>query len=331
MAQGNPLFTALQQLGFETAGAVCYGRWKGYNVSFRLIQSYYQIDFAVRVDKKDASIRKNILKSAKEHGLPRGIGCVNNGHTITFTATFKRKDYAEQATLYLNACAAALRENGIAPADSCAVCGGRSPESLCFLGSYQPVHSACVRGIVDQTRETAESNLENGSYLSGFFGALLGMLVGLIPSVLTILFMNTIYGLLFALVPLAAAWGYRKFKGKQTKGSIVIIIILSLLGVLVMQYLSLSLYIMQNTLYGAADAFSYSLAYFLSAEGFVSVLEDSIVHFLFMVLGIFIAWRYISQTNESAVKNAETVLGTLRQNPDFRIDSYPVGDSTEQI
>ena len=141
------------------------------------------------------------------------------------------------------------------------------------------------------------------------------MLIGLIPNVALGVISDRIYALLFALVPLAAMWLYRKFNGKMSKGSIGIIIAVSLLGVFVMQFATLAIYIMQEYGTGLGQAMSLTAGLFADGEILGQILRESIMHFLFMGLGILFAWRYLNQTNGGAVTNMDAALATLRPNP----------------
>lgn len=328
MAKHAHLFTSLQELGFEAAGSVCFGRWKGYAVSVRPDTNVFLVDFAVRPPLGDRPKELlNSLTAAMKSRTGKRVAVSNaqgQERNIAFSFVLKLKGktpYSEQFTAFADACADSLRACGLPPAGTCAVCGGGTPESLCFIGSYQPVHSACMRSTLEKTREKAEENQTNGSYLTGFVGALLGMLLGLIPNILIAVLNDTIYALLFALVPLAAMWCYRKFNGKMNKASIVIIIVVSLLGVFVMQYVSLAIYLMQE--YGAAlgEALAFTAELFADGESLGAILSDSVMHFVFMALGILFAWRYLNQTNSSSVAGVEAQLSTLRPNPDFAPES----------
>lgn len=324
MAKQAPLFASLEAYDFQTVGSVCFGLWKGYAVSIRLVQGNFWADFAVRLGKPDKALQRAINASLKADGIKRSGVNFNlaRGKAASFLLRLNRKTpFVDQFAVFADACARALRENGLEPASTCAVCGGGTPESLCFVGTYQPVHASCMRADLEKTREKAEENQANGSYLTGLVGALLGMLVGLIPNVATAVFLDRIVAVLFALVPLAAMWGYRKFNGKLDKGSIGIIIVLSLIGVVLLQYFSLAIYIMQeyDTTLGLALSFTADL--FRDGETLGQILSGSLTSFLFMGLGILFAWRYISQTNSGAVANKEALLSTMRPNPDFSQDS----------
>ena len=315
--ENNTIYQALEAKGFETAGQICFGIWEGYTVSLRPYGKLYFIDIAVRTENGKIRLR-SITKSIKKHNANHKLNCMFNEKQkfISVQIGFDKKSpHEEQLFRYLSAIMAAFRENGVRPADTCAVCGGGSPDSICVLNCCQPVHSACVRSMADKVRDEVQSNQENGSYLTGFLGALLGMLVGLIPSILTIALVDRIYALLFALVPLASAWGYRKFNGKQNKASIVIVVLLSLLGVFVMQYLSVSIYLMREYAVSFGETFAYTMEELLNLEGFMLVAQDSLVPILFMLLGVFIAWNYVKKTNTGTVQQIEAVQSTLRPNP----------------
>ena len=119
--------------------------------------------------------------------------------------------------------------------------------------------------------------------------------------------MSIIYALLFALIPLASSWGYRKFNGKQNKASIFIVVLLSLLGVFVMQYLSVCIYLMMEYSVSFGEAFAFTMEEFMNLEGFLLVAQDSLVPVLF--------WNYVKKTNAGSIRQMDTVQSTLRPNP----------------
>lgn len=321
MPQNDYLKEALIRLGFEAEGRLFFGRWQGYALSFVPLGAQCQVSFACRADKKNGRLRRIVQKSAAQKA-PKKCAVVNAGNAFVFTMPVSQKVVGEgELPRYLDAFAEALRENDFLPAETCSICGGQKPDSLCFIGSYQPVHKGCVRSLAEQTRQKAEQNELNGSYLTGAIGAVLGMLVGLIPNVAFAVASDRIYALLFALVPLASMWCYRKFNGKLSKGSIGIIIVVSLLGVFVMQYATLAIYIMRE--YGAAfgKALSLTTEIFKDGELLGEILGNSIMHFVFMGIGILIAWRYLNQTNSGSVANMNAALTTLRDNPEFSQES----------
>lgn len=330
MASQKAVYKAMEGLGFETMGELCCGVWEGYAVELRPYNGYFYLDVAVRVDKKDRQLRKDIQRAVKENNAGHSLDCQNNGSFLSFFVRFNKKSpYEQQFAGFMKAITLALRQYGIGPANTCSVCGGGSPDSLCVVGGYQPVHSACIKGLAAETRAEADENRENGSYLTGLIGAILGMLVGLIPSILTIMLADTIYGVLFALVPMASAWGYRKCKGKMSRGSVAIIVLLSFIGVFVMQYLVVGFTIMGEYAVDLGMAFELTAELLLNAEGFALIARESVAPLVFMLLGVWIAWRYMYQgTNAGKLGQIDAVMSTLRPNPSFgRTEGYTGEDN----
>ena len=184
--------------------------------------------------------------------------------------------------------------------------------------NYQPVNAAALRQQGTQAREKAEENQTNGSYLLGLIGAILGTLVGLIPNLLTAVYTETIYSILFALIPICAMLGYKLLKGKMDTGSIIIVVVLSLISVPLMVVLELAFYFVRD---GFSLGFALSRSVQLLTEpGVLSELGGELVkRVLFMGLGIWVAWRFMSnQTNRSAVQNSEAQLASLRPNPAYQ-------------
>lgn len=322
MAKNNPLYTALETMGFTTAGQLCMGCWDVYAVQLRPNSGrYYFLDVAVRVERGGKALVKDIRRSLKEF-YGKNLACTNSGKFLSFTVSFNRKSpYTQQFNTYMKAIASALKSNGVSPADSCAVCGGGSPDSLCFYdSSFQPVHSACIRSSLEQARQDIEQNKVNGSYLTGFVGAFLGMIVGSLPSIFTIVVLEYIYAILFALVPMAAAWGYRKLNGKMDKISVVIVLLLSFVSIFIMQYITTVIYVMDEYSLAVGTAIWLTSDLLLTGEGLMAIVTGSGDLFLFMLLGIFIAWRSIIQTNTGSLKNLESLRATLRPNPAYSPD-----------
>lgn len=317
MSKDNNVFKSLESLGFETHGSYSCGSYKGYAMDFRLENSYYYLDVAVRVEAKSKEL-KNALKTAvKNTGLKFSF-YTNQGSFLSFLTRFNRKSaYEEQAAAFMDAVVNILRGMNIQPANTCAVCGGGSPDSLCCVSSYQPVHSACMKRMHEEAKDSAEHNRQNGSYLTGFIGAFLGAIVGLLPNIFTAFAFDTLYAVLFALVPMASIWGYKKLNGKNTKGAIVIVVILSLLSVFLLQFLILGSAVADEYGVGFGEAMLAVVEIFLNLEGLVMIASESLTEFFFMLLGLLFSWEYISRTNTTELKASQAVLDTLRPNPAY--------------
>ncbi len=326
MATEMDVLSAINQLGLEGLGNIFYGTWKGYAVTLRKISAKtFYLDVAVRMEKVPAGLRRALGRGIKEKGMRLGGIELINKKRVVFSISFKGSDQAlPRLQERLDAATSALRENGISPADTCAISGAARPDSLCLVNvngapCYQPVCAAVVREQSTQTREQAQENEVNGSYAMGILGAALGMLVGLIPNLLTIVLAERIYGILFALVPICAMFGYKLFKGKMGKASIAIVIVLSLLGVVLIPYLELVFYLVRDSGFTLGQAFDIARLYMTQPEFLGEISGDLLQLLLFMVIGIAIAWRYMSsQTNSSTVQSAEAQLASLRPNPAYQ-------------
>lgn len=324
MANTNDLFVALTGLGLETAGNFCFGSWKDYALLLQPAAGGVMAGAAVQLTGSLGSYRKAISRALKEKGL-KGVRLAGLTKTAAnFMLSSGRTDslsgfYAGA----LDALTAALRESGIAPADHCAITGAARPDSLCLVTqngalSYRPVSAAAIRDKEQKTREKVEENRENGNYVTGFVGALIGMLVGLIPNLLSIIFAETIWSLLFALVPLCAMFGYKLTMGKMNKGAIAIVVVLSLLAVLLIPMFELSYYLVHDYGMPLGEALRASRAAITDPAFLSEITSELLQLLLFMALGIWIAWKYMSRSiNSSQLDDAETQLATLRPNPRY--------------
>lgn len=314
----DTVYDALQGLGFGRSGMALYGTWGGYAVAVVNLNGNFQANVAVRVDRGDKQLAKSITEALRANGMPK-TRCNNFGDHLQIFLRFDGKSpKADQFRTQINTIVNQLGSMGITPAETCAVCGASNPESLCMVGnSYQPVHRSCVEGSAREAAQKAQDNKENGSYILGIIGAVIGALIGIIPSVITILTMEYIYAVLFALVPLCAAFGYKKLGGKKNVGMIVIIIILSLLSVFILQFLVAAYYVADGRIGSIGTAFAYVVSYYMNPEGIGYVISNSLQEFLFMAIGILIAWRYVGTTNKTEMKKVSAVMDTVRANPAF--------------
>lgn len=312
MANQSAVSEALARLGFEPSGHVRFGLWDGYAVTVRHSAPYYDFDLAVRADRKDKSAAKAVRARLKERCGKTVLGCVNHGDHFTFPITLHKKpSVADQLETALNEITAAMRAQSVAPADTCAVCGREHPDSCCLVSTYQPVHAACVRTTADAARQESAGSAQQGSYLTGIVGAVLGVLVGLVPSLLSILLFDRIYTALFVIVPLLAALGYRRFRGKRSGESIGIIILLSLAGVVLLELLAVTISFKQEFGMTFVSAMRFTLNNIFTRIGIGVLLQENLAELFFMAIGVFIAWPFLSRSSRGREAQAETASRTL--------------------
>ena len=325
MINANTLYSALAPYGFETTANVCYGSWRNYAVSILSAQySIFQLSFAVRADKKDKNLAKSLRAELRQQ-LGKGLSTVLNlGNALQFAYRFDgNTPLADQFVRAADAIAAALSAHGLNPAATCAVCGGGTPDSLCVVNTYQPVHAACMHQKLETAKEQAMENKENGSYLTGTLGAILGALVGSLIPILVLIGTNVISAFLYALVPLAAMFGYRHFKGKSDKISIVIVMLISILFVAIIDFVYLAHLFQQYFHASFFQGLSLAFQNLGSLDQWFDtgvLTSDILKSLLFMALGIVFSWGYLTKTSSAEVKTTATLLETMRPNPMFSQD-----------
>ena len=324
----NPIFAKLAPLGFTPVDQNnCVGTWKNYAVTLRRYSgSLYWIFVAIRIPARSKELKKT-LKTALRAKLGKRAAVANV--MPNFFQGQLRFSHVEnelpEITAFLDTVTAALRENGVGPADTCAVTGAANPDSLCLLDSrgfpgFQPVCATAVRqeGYAAQAR--VEENENNGSYLTGAIGALLGMLVGVGVNLLTLVFLHRFYVILFALVPVAAMFGYKLFKGKTDKISIVIVIVLSVIAVPLMEFLTLVFDVMREYSAPFGEVLSWASEAFFAPEFTKQTIPEMLKMLLFMALGVFVAWSFMAkQTNSVQARGAQILLDTMRPNPNCTV------------
>ena len=324
MATEMEIQNAFAGCGFGSSGMLLYGPWKGYAfTAMKMTNRSFYVDVAIDQDGVTGAVRKALATELKPVGVKTpGTGGLKK--RVRFSMTFSARDDANALLRQrLDAIVLALQHSGVAPASVCAISGSPRPDSLCLVNvgnfqSFRPVQGAAVRQQGEQAKARTEENQQNGSYALGFVGALLGMLVGLIPNLLVLILANLISAWLFALVPVCAVLGYKLCKGKMDKGSIAIVVLVSLLGVVLMVGLETIYYLMHDYGDDLAGALG-DLGLLLGTQEYINgILPMLLQMLLFMGLGIWIAWRFMSsQTNSGALQNSEIQQASLRPMPGY--------------
>ncbi len=301
-------FTLLaQQLGLTPFGQVFCGEVGRWPITLNNNKLAY-----IRVFTEQPRSREAMQKISA--GLKTWGGRIYSwsGNDLWLSAAKKNRMQGSEAE-YVEYCAQILSDAGLLPRDRCPYCRQSGCDALSFAkGGYGAVHYRCLQDAAARERDKADSNLQNGSYLLGVVGAFLGMIVGSIPSFLTIAFMQMEYAVLFALIPLCAYFGYKLFRGKMNKAALVVSILMAILGVFLLYFELIIFSVMHE--YGASFSQVMSVMPSLLRDGEVwaSILTGALQEFLFMGLGIFFVWRLISSTAAGNADNAAAALQLAR-------------------
>ena len=266
--------------------------------------------------KKDRGVMKQLEEMLKTWG---GAVYGWTGNVLTLTAGRKKKMRGSKAE-YIGFCTYALNRVGLRPLDHCPYCGARFCDTAAMTTkAYRLTHYRCLRTAADEAQGKAADTQHSGSYLLGFLGALLGMIIGTIPTVLTIYFMSMEYSLFFALIPICIYLGYKLFGGRMDKSALVISVVLSVLAVFLLNYELFVVTLMVE--YGASFGEIMHIIPELLADGslWIDLIAESVQEFLFTALGIWVAWRFISVTDTGKANEAAASVQLAQP---YRWDEY---------
>ena len=195
----NKIFCGTYQ-GFPFAVRFISGK-EGRRTTFNL-----SVQFASKVPTK---MFRQARASVK--GLGKLYNAKNNPTLYSVTLEVPKDENLGTAfDQLMTATVEAAQTFALAAPIGCPICNLPGCDAYAYHGeSYQPVHAACVHNHALTQAAKAEDNALNGSYALGGLGALLGALVGALPTVLLVVFFDRISGLLCALIPLCAYYGYK--------------------------------------------------------------------------------------------------------------------------
>lgn len=204
-----------------------------------------------------------------------------------------------------------LRNGGLSGVSQCPVCGGQNCDILLdWKGFYRPAHQSCVEPVISAGVENAQNRIQNGSYLTGTLGALVGSFLGAIPSFLSIWLGNRVFAVLFALIPLGAYFGYKLARGKMTRLVTVITIVVSLVQLFVLEQLIFYFAVVEA--YKMYPSIFETVTYYFQYFTFSEIVASMGTEFLFLLLGIWISWRLITQTGYSEVNSLKNTAATIQ-------------------
>lgn len=216
---------------------------------------------------------------------------------------------------------ATAREQAYTVNGNCPLCKQHACDAWAHVnGAYVPVHGACVQNHAAQRLAKVQQNELRGSVALGILGAVLGAVVGSLPMVLVVYFLDAVYGLLCALIPLGAYYGYKLLGGKMNKAVLPVVILASILVVPIAYYLTQALWLWAD------------VGYFLHPLEFIAVLVEYPTEFLldmglylfFTLIGIAIASGVISRSNKHEWNEAAFSAATLRPMQGTAVPPQPV-------
>ena len=204
----------------------------------------------------------------------------------------------------------AFREAELAVAGTCACCRKDGCDSLALWGgAYMPVHRTCIEEKAAKAATNAQINTVTGSYVTGFVGAFLGGLVGLLPTILSVVLLERIFAILYALIPICAYQGYKLLRGKMNKGAFWITCLVSIFHLFSMEQIYFYIAVVRE--FGIWPSIIDTIMLYWSVATPGDIFSDMILSFVFLGLGIWIAWSHIRGTATSEVQNMGIIHDSL--------------------
>lgn len=301
----NKKFDAMmEEVGLRVVGKSAYGMIGDFPVVATINQqSGIQVTFTLE-DALPAGIKKDLKRAVKKYAVVTYIG---KEHMLAIVANQPKK-FAERYQGMSAAVVAVFAENNVRPVDVCPYCKQAGCDVIAqHKTGYQAVHNACLRNEQDKIKAAAEDNLNNGSYLLGIIGAVIGGLLACIPSVLSTLWAETAYAILYALIPLGIYYGYKLFKGKMDRVALVVTIVLSLFFALMVDVLTVIAFMVSEGL-----PLNLLILLIVDKEFLIDFfVRDGLISLVFTGLGVFWTWGQISKTSYTAVARTEETLASV--------------------
>jgi len=247
------------------------------------------------------ALKGQVIRSIRR-ALPKGCSVWMRQNQLTLTCG-GREAQAKDLRGILETVTGSLIEENIGVPAICPLCREKdSPcDALALVGDgYVPVHQSCCRLRASENVTRAERNDVSGNYLTGIVGALLLGLAACLPTVLSIWFMDRIFAVLYALIPLGAYYGYKLFRGKMNQATLPIVIAVSVLALFAIEQMIFYLLIVDT--YGVYPSVLDTVHAYFSVITPGDIVSQMAGSFLFLLLGLFLTFRVIKRTNQSEIQ-----------------------------
>ncbi len=264
----------------------------GFDISLKYINVGYNVWTGAFYTHVNKLIEKDEIKKIKnELGLLLFFDQINQNFynlriepkEMLIKNTIKDEEKAQTILNKLDLITKYLNEFEYTQPTNCFICGNEATVNI-LNEDKLPHHEECVKNEIQVHNQKVE--LEGGDVnkvpVSILF-AILGAVVGLIPTFISVFFFNSMFAILYALIPLASMFGYKFGKGIQNKTMPIAIIISSIIATVLFE-LGSALYI--------SSIIDMSFEEYLSTE-FLPQIGMSL---LFCALGILIVFKNISNT-----------------------------------
>ena len=290
-------------LNLKAEGATVYGELNEYYYSINLIPygnaSVWQLTMILN-KTLSADAEYNLKKIHKINIHYSGIDITPTKQAVAYNVLLsfplsndKKVNYFNNLLLTLTN---ALAKEEITHCDDCILCGTTKDDELeyhVYKGLYVKLHKSCIDASYEAERRQIELENKNIKRLPiSMILALIGAVIGLIPSLISMFGFGYLIGILFALCPVASFFGYKLGKAPLRWYASVTAAVCSLI-VTALSIIGFGALIAATANATLADAFS-------DPELGLGVLLAQAL--FFDILGIAIAWGYITKIGSNKVK-----------------------------
>lgn len=285
-------------LGAKETQGVFEGTFYGY--TFHLIQ--YNTDAITKILALqfvfDHQLTKEEFKAiSKAHGTPMArLESVALQQNAVVLPLLYKSTKPEKIGAYMTKITAAMSALDLKNLMHCPFCGNEDTDAKRVVkGSLIHVHDQCAKDFYEKVIERVEAEEKSFANLpKSLLFAVFGAVVGLIPTFISVVFLNYMLAILYALIPLASFYGFKK--GGAAKNGYVPFLIAGISLVVSLLFI-VWLYNMGAT--GLGMTFSQMLEVPENRSEFISDLGTSA---LFTGIGVLIVWQGMSKQTNAQLK-----------------------------
>lgn len=308
---GSALQKLAREHGMNVSGGVAYGSLMGYATTFSEGSGWKRIDISTQFADPDQRIALQTAVNAVDISREYRVQNLTINHKCINIVFLDNLGTMKKLEAFIAWFYPMLTQYGASGANICPECGGEATAGSWYLvdGVAHCFHESCASHVQEAFAQEHQQRQEEdeGSYVQGFFGALLGAALGAVVWALVLL-----AGYVASIVGLVIGWlaekGYKLFHGKQGKGKIAILIVVIILGVLLGTLAADGISLAQMINAGELPGYAYGdipsmILYLLVADGeyLSATLGNVAMGLIFAALGVFALLRKAGR-EVSAVK-----------------------------
>jgi len=302
--------TGFQQVGEGEPGA--FGMIGGFPVeAFVPKDGELHLRISASVNQLDRKAAKALQNAGKE--LDRNVKLTATTEMSTVQVVIKSQDEVEARNLFektKHQLEPILGDRELfEPPAYCAICDGEGSDVLSRVhGQLAPAHRHCLERQKHEMMAQVEDKTNNPKTIQGFIGGLIGGLVGAVPAFIVLNIFQTFFFVLFALIPIAAYYGWKIFGGKLSRLTTVFVILYSILVSLSVEVLDTHMILRDiYAEWGIAGQIRLmdTVRYYFTPEVFLEYFaRNTLMAVGAAIVGVFLALGIIIKTDKGALQEA---------------------------